>query len=109
MIEYVINWEDVSSNDKEANSPIMLSAEDQRWDKDTLKELKEKYNIFFMSNNTDSMHPIMIRDNICYIGHEDDGIIYFDRKYGHPTNGFSAYWIDSLMNELNEVKKYLNY
>ena len=106
MIEYVFNWEDVSSNDKEANSLIMLSAEDQRQDKDTLEELKEKYNVFFMSNGMDSVHPIMVRDNICYIGHEDDGTIYFDRKYGHPTNGFSVHWIDSLINELTEVKKF---
>ena len=56
--------------------------------KDTLKELKEKYDIFFMSNNVDSVHPIMIRNNICYIGHEDDGTIYFDRKCGHLNNGF---------------------
>lgn len=109
MINYVSDWEDVSFDDENANAPIMLSAENQCWDEDTLKELKEKYNIFFMSNGMDSVHPIMVRDGICYIGHEDDGTIYFDRKYGHPINGFSAYWIDSLINELSEVKKYLNY
>ena len=107
MIEYVDNWEDVEWNDVDANAPIMISAYDQCWNKETLKELKEKYNIFFMSNNMDSMHPIMIRDEICYIGHEDDGTIYFNRKYGKPTGGFSIYWIDSLINELTTVKNFI--
>lgn len=109
MINYIDNWDDVAFDDVDANAPIMLSAEDQCWDDGTLNELREKYNIFFMSNNMDSVHPIMIRDNICYIGHEDDGTIYFDRKYGHPTGGFSAFWIDSLINELMVVKEYLNH
>ena len=39
---------------------LRIYAEDQRWDKETLKQLKEEYNIFFMSGG-DGVSPVMLK------------------------------------------------
>ena len=103
MLQYVNNWE------LEDNEPIMFVAEDQRWDKATLKQLKKEHDIIFMTSGNGVM-PIMIlnkeSDNPLFvIGHEDDGTLYFDREYGHISNSFSYYWVKSLISDLEEALK----
>lgn len=97
----------------EDDEPMMFSAEDQCWDKKTLKQLRDEYNIIFMTSgdgvmpvmilNKDSKHPLFV------LGSEDDGTIFFKRKYGQFQNCFSPYWVDSLIADLQEAVKFYNY
>jgi hypothetical protein len=101
MLSYVWNEE------LEDNEPMMFVAEDQCWDKATLKQLKKEHNIVFMTSG-DGVMPIMIinkdSDNPLFvIGHEDDGTIQFDREYGHLSHCFSFYWVKSLIADLEEA------
>ena len=77
MLQYVDDGE------LEDNEPIMFVAEDQCWDRATLKQLKKEHDIIFKTSGNGVM-PIMIlnkdSDNPLFvIGHEDDGTLYFDR------------------------------
>lgn len=95
-----------------------ISAEEQTWDKETLEELWDRYNICFDGK---SIMPIKIinkdlENPMIVLGSEDDGTIYFERCcYGKPEdwiedeykNMFSAYWIDSVIEQLQEVKRRL--
>lgn len=101
MLEYVFN------SNLEDNEPMTFCAQDQCWDKPTLKQLKEEHNIIFKTSG-DGVMPIMIlnkdSDNPLFvIGHEDDGRIFFDREYGSINNSFSYYWVKSLIADLNEA------
>lgn len=103
MLKYVID-----TNLKD-NEPMAFVAENQVWDKKTLKQLKEEYNIIFMTSG-DGVKPIMIIDReysspLIVIGSEDDGIIQFKREFGHFINCFSSYWIKSFIADLEEVLK----
>lgn len=86
------------------NNTLEISAEDQIWDEETLKQLREEHNVFFMSNEMDSVTPIKIILNsenkpiLFGIGSEDDGCLFFNKF-------MSIKWIDSLINELQTVKK----
>lgn len=106
MLQYVFN------TDLEDNEPIMFCAYDQRWDKATLKQLKDEYNVVFMTSG-DAVCPVMIvnRDSkypLLVIGSEDDGTIQFEREYGQFRNCFSAYWTKSLIADLEEALKMCN-
>ena len=106
MLQYVWN-EDLADDES-----MMFVAENQCWDKTTLKQLKEEYNIIFMTSG-DAVKPIMIIDRnysepLIVIGSEDDGTIYFHRKYGQFENCFSSYWIKSLIADLEETLKICN-
>lgn len=101
MLQYVFNEE------LEKDEPMMFVAEDQHWDKTTLKQLKEEYDVVFMTSGNGVM-PIMIinkdSDNPLFvIGSEDDGTIRFDRKYGSFSNCFSFYWAKALIADLEEA------
>ena len=101
MLRYVFNTE------LEDDEPMMFSAEDQRWDDATLKQLRDEYNIIFMTNG-DGVSPVMIINGggaypLFVIGSEDDGTIYFERKYGQFEHCFSAYWADYLIADLKEA------
>lgn len=95
------------------DEPFMLCAEDQSWDKATLKQLREEHDIIFMTGgngvmpilvlNKESEHPIFV------LGFEDDGVIKFKRRYGSFTNRFSPYWVKSLIADLREAVKFCNY
>lgn len=103
MLQYVDDWE------LEDNEPIMFVAEDQCWDRATLKQLKKEHDIIFKTSGNGVM-PIMIlnkdSDNPLFvIGHEDDGTLYFDREYGHISNSFSYYWVKSLIADLEAALK----
>ena len=101
MLEYVFN------TDLEDDEPMMFCAEDQCWDDATLKQLKEEYNIIFMTSG-DAVKPVMIVNSnskypLIVIGSEDDGTLYFKRQYGQFINCFSAYWVKSLIADLEEA------
>ena len=106
MLQYVFN------TNLEDDEPMMFSAEDQCWDDDTLKQLKEEYNIIFMTSG-DAVKPVMIINTnskypLFVIGSEDDGTLFFHREYGQFTNCFSAYWAKSLIADLEEALQVCN-
>lgn len=90
-------------------------AEEQVWDKEALERLWESHNIVFDGHGVkpikiigkDSTNPIIA------FGSEDDGTIQFERDYyggEEPSNyrfACSAYWIDSIIEHLQEVKRRL--
>ena len=84
-------------------------AEDQYWDKATLKQLRDDHNIVFMTAG-DGSTPIMIipRKNsnpLIALGGEDDGQIFFHTYFGRFENSMDCYWIDSLIADLQEAKR----
>lgn len=112
MIEYTYGWEsEYVPGDKESNEDdnYVLSAEGQEWDAATLKQLRDEYNIVY--NN--GCHPILIlkEDNEYFlvIGHEDDGRIWFERKYGQFKNRFHVSWAEKLIQNLEEAVKLTGY
>lgn len=82
---------------------LEIEAYNQEWDNETLKELKEKHNIVFMSEG-DSVTPILVENGIINIGIEDDGTLFFM----NDGISISANWIDSLIAELKEAKNLIN-
>lgn len=98
---------------EEVDEMLYFSAYDQEWDDETIKELREKYNIIY---NPHSVHPIMLitkevpyfggRVTHAIIGTEDDGTIAFRADYGDFRMEFDVAWIDSLIENLQEAKKY---
>lgn len=92
-----------------SDSDLEVETYDQVWDKESLKELRDM-EIFFMSNNKDSVTPIKLHKNskgipnLITIGIEDDGTLFFG---GRSSITMSVSWIDSLINELRAVKKYV--
>lgn len=106
MLKYVFN------EDLEDDETMIFSAKDQRWDDDTLKQLREEYNIIFMTNG-DGVLPVMIinKDSkypLLVIGSEDDGTLYFHRKYGQFEHCFSAYWTKYLIADLEKALEICN-
>ncbi len=101
MLQYVYLPEEFEY----CNEPWMFSAEDQRWDDETLRQLKEEYNIIFMTSG-DGVIPVMISEEWGIIlGIEDDGTIQFKRRYGQPEMCFSKVWLKSLIADLQEAYK----
>lgn len=91
---------------------LCISAEDQWWNPEALKELREEYNIIFMSSGR-GCKPILVipRENespLVAIGVEDDGTVYFKRDdYGNYANSFDSGWIDSLIADLKAAKEFI--
>lgn len=89
-----------------------ISAEDQWWNGEALKELRDEHNIIFMSSGVGCI-PIMVipRENespLVAIGVEDDGTVYFKRDdYGNYANSFDSGWIDSLIADLQAAKEFI--
>lgn len=79
----------------------IIHAENESWDEETINELMT-YDIFYYPN---SVRAIMVKDNICYIGYEDDGYITFDMKYEQLSDGFHIDWIDSFVDILQKTKR----
>lgn len=104
--------EELEDNEDEYRSQERYYAEDQRWDKETLKQLRDEYNIVFMTNG-DAVMPIkIIEENyknkphyMFVIGYEDDGKIWFNKHYGQYENLFDRYWTKYLIFDLNEALK----
>lgn len=82
---------------------LEIATYNQEWDKESLKELREKHNIVFMSKG-DSVTPILVESGIIHIGIEDDGTLFFM----NDGISISANWIDSLIDELKETKNLIN-
>ena len=107
MIEYT-NFNDYDSD----NEPLQFVAEDQCWDKATLNELKEKYNVIFMSAG-EGVTPVMVIDRgnngfhhcILVLGGEDDGCISFQRSYGQFVNTFHSVWAKYLIADIQDALK----
>ena len=90
-------------------NPFYVWAEDQRWDKETRKELKEKYNIIFNGG----VRPIMVvrRDDervdpLLIVGSEDDGTIRFTRKYSTFDGAFDIGWTKSFIENLKDAAEF---
>ena len=88
-----------------------VAAENDVWDKATLKELREKYNIIFLSKGN-GMHPIKILyreecpdEPLIVIGYEHCGMICFDKYMGNYQNTFSSYWLEYLIADLKAAEK----
>jgi hypothetical protein len=115
MIDHVENAESSwfeHKDDREwdpDNDTMYIVADDQCWDSATLKQLREEFNIVFMSKG-DAVMPVMIlgKDSNhprLVIGHEDDGTIFFTRRFGQFEHSFSPYWVKSLIADLREALK----
>lgn len=110
MISYVDYYED---NDLEGR--LIIKAEDQSWNKRTLKQLREEHDIIFKSAK-DAVIPVKVlrADEGRYgiaLGSEDDGTIQFE-QYGSGEwkffkHEFSDYWIDALIADLQAAKRYI--
>lgn len=106
MIEYVI-----FANEGDREETLYLSAKDQCWDKETLKELKDKYHIFFMTTG-DSCHPVMVvpahGGHFQYVfGVEDDGTVSFTKKYGQWQNSIYDFWIPTFIDDLEAAMSFV--
>lgn len=106
MIGYVDYCKD---NDFEGK--LVISAEDQCWDKKTLEQLRDEYDIIFMSSGAGVTPVKVIKYGDNYgvtLGSEDDGIIKFEQySEGNYKHMFSEYWIDKLIADLQEAKQYI--
>lgn len=93
------------------NQTFYITAEEQTWDDATLKELREKYNIFF---NGYGVRPVMLvpssnQEGCCVvIGYENDGVITFRRNmFGNFMDAMSPCWIEDLIKDLTDAKEYV--
>lgn len=110
MIRYVDDYID----EEYGESRLYISAENQTWDKETLRQLKDEHDIIFMTNG-DGVAPVKVieysyNDKSYYgivIGSEDDGTISFDKYYDSWRSIMSEYWIDYLIADLQEAKRYI--
>ena len=106
MLEYV------NMKDLEDNEPLRFVAEEQEWDKATLKQLRDEYNVIFMTKGN-GVSPVMIlnmgsEENphfLLAIGSEDDGCISFERAYGSFKHTFHTVWTKYLIADLEEALK----
>lgn len=106
MIYYRDVYEDATTLDRE-----ILSAEDQCWDADTLKQMWDEDGICYDGRGILPVKVIPRGDKpdefLIALGYEDDGTVFFDKypnseQYPHS---FSAYWLDSVIAQLQEVKR----
>lgn len=109
MLQNVYGLVPVGEEDS-SNDPAMFVAENQTWDKATCKQLKDEYNVIFnggirayMVIETETATPLIA------VGHEDDGVISFQKRNGHYEDCFSAYWLDSVIDCLTRAESYCKY
>ena len=79
-----------------------LCAEDQTWDKETVKQLKDEYKIFYDGTGCYGFEVIPRERNnpLIRIYSEDDGSLYkTDIK-------FDIYWIKSFIKNLSDAENY---
>lgn len=88
----------------EDENELRIVAENQSWDKKTLKQLKKEHNITFMTDG-DGVTPVMVRSNHVILGSEDDGVIFFRKRYNQFENCFSLGWVPSLISDLEKAVK----
>ena len=111
MIDYVEDYiEDNAISENFGEGQLIISAENQTWDKQTLQQLKDDYNIIFMTNGNGVSPVKIVRMGNGYgvaIGSEDDGTIFFNKSFGNYENSFHSLWIDSLIADLQAAKSYI--
>lgn len=111
MIDYVEDYvEDNAISENFGEGQLIISAENQTWDKQTLQQLKDDYNIIFMTNGNGVSPVKIVRMDNGYgvaIGSEDDGTIFFNKSFGNYENSFHSLWIDSLIADLQAAKSYI--
>ena len=86
----------------EDENELRIVAENQSWDKKTLKQLKKEHNITFMTDG-DGVKPVMIRNHLVILGSEDDGAIFFKKRYKQFENCFDIYWVPFLISDLEKA------
>lgn len=105
MIEYCSNEKELKNDE-----PFIISVEDQLYDEETLRQLRDEHNVIFMTGGNGVL-PIMVlnerKNPLLAIGHEDDGTIFFDRKYGQYSNTLSPHWVDYLVSDLREAVRFI--
>lgn len=111
MIQYVDDYtENNTLADDFGEGCLMISAEDQCWDKQTLKQLRDEHDIIFMSSG-DGITPVkVIKYGEHYgvvLGSEDDGTMIFEKYFDNYKHMFSEHWIDTLIADLQEAKRYI--
>lgn len=92
-----------------------IEASNQDWTKQDIEDLWKKFNVVY---DGIGLFPVKVIPRQGYsplvcIGYEDDSVITFDRDIYNTTketaynyrNAFDAYWIDSLIHQLQAVKE----
>ena len=111
MIKYV--FDDTERNtllDDFGEGTLLISAEDQCWDDETLKQLRNEHDIIFKSAGYGVTPVKVIKYGEHYgvaLGSEDDGTIIFEKYCDNYKHMFSEYWIDTLIADLQETKRYI--
>ena len=88
---------------------LEIDTYDQYWDKESIQQLKEEHNIFFMSKS-DAVLPVQIimdknnKPRLFRIGVEDDGTLFFGNNIEVNAH---VRWIDSLIKDLQTAKKFI--
>jgi hypothetical protein len=85
----------------DVKSQVSIAATDQSWTDEDVKELRERYNIFY--NRKTHIGILVVNDQI-YIMTEDDGYLSWYKDY---CSMFYIEQIDNVSNALIEVKNYL--
>lgn len=111
MIKYVDDYtENNALMDDFGEGYLMISAEDQRWDKQTLKQLRDEHDIVFMSSGGGVIPVKVVKYGNHYgvaLGSEDDGTVIFEKYFDNYKHMFSENWIDGLIADLQESKRYI--
>ena len=99
MIEFAEHYEDDDNRGR-----FVLYAEDQTWDMATREQLKNEYGIYFMTAGS-AVIPVMVQKTngkypLIILGIADDGKIWFNKHYNQYEMCFSAYWVKSLIADL---------
>lgn len=110
MIKYVFDDTERNTLDDFGEGILRILAEDQCWDDETLKQLRNEHDIIFMSAG-DGVTPVkVIKYRKHYgvaLGSEDDGTIIFEKYCDNYKHMFSECWIDTLIADLQEAKRYI--
>lgn len=85
------------------DADLEIEAQNQTWDKETIKELKE-LKVYY---NNDSCHPVHVDvDNRSFrIGEEDDGCLFFDTESWLGNVDWIPGLIKNLQTAYEEVSK----
>ena len=101
--------------DNDFEGHLIIEAENQRWDKSTLEQLREEYGIIFKSEKY-AHTPVKVLRDCCglyriVLGSEYDGTIQFEQcgsgEQKHYKHALSSYWIDELIADLQAAKSYI--
>lgn len=109
MLKGVYGLVPVGESDR-SDEPVVFIAEDQTWDNATRKQLSDEYGVIF--NGGIRAYMVVERDSatpLIAVGHEDDGVISFQKHNGHYEDCFSAYWLNSVIDCLTRTESYCKY